>query len=185
MRKTILFALMLPSLSVSAQKIDFNLSGRQASQVTEDGFIAWALGTSTSENMKVVTDTGDSITITIANDDTYAGKTLKSCWFKNGMSSSKLIADGFAVYGLDDSNNTPQITSGAVRVNVTISGLTAGEHSLLAYHNNTDGYNSPKLDVYVNGTKTVEGVAQTNRSVSTATSGSSYVKFTAEAGKDR
>jgi hypothetical protein len=184
MRKTILFALMLASLSVSAQKIDFNLSGRQASQVTEDGFIAWALGTSTSENMKVATDTGDSITITIANDDTYAGKTLKSCWFKNGMSSSKLIADGFAVYGLDDSNNTPQITSGAVRVNVTISGLTAGEHSLLAYHNNTDGYNSPKLDVYVNGTKTVEGVAQTNRSVSTATSGSSYVKFTAEAGKD-
>ena len=54
----------------------------------------------------------------------------------------------------------------------------------MAYHNNNDGFNAPKLDVYVNGTKQQEGIAQTNRALTPSACGMSYVTFVAEEGKD-
>lgn len=185
MKRHLLFSMALATaLAASAQKIDFNLTGRQESQVNESGFTAWAVNTCETESKEVEDANGNKITITLANDASYAGKRLRSCWFKNGLSSSKLVADGVAIYGFDDNSNTPQITQGAVRLNVTLSGLSAGKHSLLAYHNNNDGFKAPKLDVYVNGVKQQEGVAQSTRALLPSACGMSYVTFEAKAGED-
>lgn len=94
------------------------------------------------------------------------------------------MGDGVAVYGLAADGNTPQLQAGSAEITLTLSGLTAGKHSLLAYHNNTDGYNGPKVDVYVDDVKTVEGVAQTSRAMKPSESGQSYVTFNAQDGKD-
>ena len=184
MKRQVLFSMALVSaLTASAQRIDFNLTGRSEAQVNEPEYTAWAVNTCETESKEVEDADGNPITITLANDDSYAGRRLKSCWFKNGLSSSKLIADGFAIYGYED-GNTPQITEGAVRLNITLKGLSAGKHSLMAYHNNNDGFNAPKLDVYVNGTRQQEGIAQTNRALTPSACGMSYVTFVAEEGKD-
>ena len=184
MKRQVLFSMALVSaLTASAQRIDFNLAGRSESQVNEPEYTAWAVNTCETESKEVEDADGNPITITLANDASYAGRRLKSCWFKNGLSSSKLIADGFAIYGYED-GNTPQVTEGAVRLNITLKGLSAGKHSLMAYHNNNDGFNAPKLDVYVNGTRQQEGIAQTNRALTPSACGMSYVTFVAEEGKD-
>lgn len=184
MKRQVLFSMALVSaLTASAQRIDFNLTGRSESQVNEPEYTAWAVNTCETESKEVEDADGNPITITLANNASYAGRRLKSCWFKNGLSSSKLIADGFAIYGYED-GNTPQITEGAVRLNITLKGLSVGKHSLMAYHNNNDGFNAPKLDVYVNGTKQQEGIAQTNRAMTPSACGMSYVTFVAEEGKD-
>ena len=185
MKKTlIIVAAILGATNIHAQRIDFNYPGRSDNEVNEPDYTPWALATTASDTKQITDGKGNAITVTIANDENYAGKTLRACWFKNGISSTKLVADGFAIYGLEADNNTPQVTSGAVRLNITISGLPAGEHSLLAYHNNTDNYSSPKLDVYVDGEKKLSGVKQTVRATSMEESGASYVRFAAQEGKD-
>ena len=158
-----------------AQRIDIDNSQNR----TEVDYTGWSIGTT-----KTATKTVDGITLTFSIEGSATNRTLKGEWWKDGVTKySKLVCDGVGVYGLDADNNTPQIQEGEVGLVLTISGLTAGEHSLLAYHNNPSGYNGPKIDVYVDGTKVLEGVEQTNRAQTPTLSGQSYVKFTAEEGK--
>ena len=181
-RQLLIITAMAAGLSANAQQIDFNLAGRQASQVTEDGFTPWAIATTRSESM-LLQDSG--ITVKMALDDSATGITIKSCWWKDGVNKfSKLISDGVTVYQLDASGNTTMIRSGSVKMIVTISGLSAGKHTLLTYHNDTDGNSPAKLDVYVNGTKVQTGVKQSSRVTNTDDCGMSYVEFNAEEGKD-
>jgi hypothetical protein len=184
MKKVLLLCVIaMISTAMWAQKIDFNLPGRQASQVTETGYTPWAVTTGVQESL--VPDSTKALKITIANGPNSAGKTLRSNWWKDGVNKySKLVGDGVAVYGLAADGNTPQLQAGSAEITLTLSGLTAGKHSLLAYHNNTDGYNGPKVDVYVDDVKTVEGVAQTSRAMKPSESGQSYVTFNAQDGKD-
>ena len=161
--------------AAEAQRIDIDNSQNR----TEVDYTGWSIGTT-----KTATKTVDGITLTFSIEGSTTNRTLKGEWWKDGVTKySKLVCDGVGVYGLDADNNTPQIQEGEVGMVLTISGLTAGEHSLLAYHNNPSGYNGPKIDVYVDGTKVLEGVEQTNRAQTPTLSGQSYVKFTAEEGK--
>ncbi|MBR1933864.1 MAG: hypothetical protein IJ841_09290 [Prevotella sp.] len=168
-------ALLGLALAAGAQRIDINNSQNR----TEDGFEGWVIGTATQAST-----TADGITITATIDGTQQGRTLKGEWWKDGVNKySKLVSDGVGVYGLDASGNTPQLQTGEVGITLTISGLSTGEHSLMAYHNNPSGYNGPKLDVYVGGTLKVQGVEQSNRAQTTTLSGQSYVKFQAQEGQ--
>ena len=183
MKKQLLIITALASgLSAYSQQIDFNLAGRQASQVTEDGYTPWAVATTRHDSMLLQ---NSGITVKIALDDSNTGMTMKSCWWKDGLNKySKLISDGVTVCGLDASGNTQTIQSGSVKVAVTISGLSAGKHTLLAYHNDDNGCLPAKLDVYVNGIKVQTGVEQSSRAMRTDDCGMSYIEFNAEEGKD-
>ncbi len=184
MKKNLLlsFFTLAFAFNATAQKIDFNLPGRQPEQVTENGFIPWAITTGVKDTL--VIDETSGLKIIVANGPNSAGKTLKANWWKDGVSKySKLIGDGIAVYDFVN-NNTPQLQSGSAELTITFSGLTAGKHSILAYHNNTDGFTAPPVDVYVDNVKMVSGTPQTNRAQKASESGQSYVTFNAEAGKD-
>lgn len=174
-------ALLALALAGHAQKIDFNAYGRNVNTVTEPGFTPWAIEKLPSVSMTL--DNG--VTITLNNGD-VENTTLKSNQWKDGVEKlgSKIINDAAVLYGLDEDGNTPTLTTSGT-VNVVIEGLPAGEHSLLAYHNCVDG-GTPviaKLDVAVNGTTVLTGVAQTQRELLPSAGGQSYVKFTAVEGQ--
>ncbi len=59
--KRILFlsSLLMATATVQAQKIDFDMAGRQPSEVTEDGYTGWSVAGATD------TKTVDGITFTI------------------------------------------------------------------------------------------------------------------------
>ena len=175
--KQLLIILALTAVvgTADAQRIDIDNGQKK----TEEGFTSW-----TFANAATATTTIDGITLKLGIEGTSTGRTLKCEWWKDGVNKySRLVGDGVGIYALDASNNTPQIQSGAVGMTLTISGLAAGEHSLLAYHNNPSGYSGPAIEVVVDGTKVLEGVAQTNRAQTPTQSGLSYVKFTAVEGQ--
>lgn len=168
-------ALLLSAMAMQAQRIDINNSSNK----TEDGYIAWTIGTTKQAEV-----TADGITITATIDGIQQGRTLKGEWWKDGVNKySKLVCDGVGVYGLDDNNNTPQLQTGETGIKLTIKGLSAGEHSLLAYHNNPSGYQGPALKVLVDGKEVLTNVAQTNRNQTIDGSGQSYIKFITQEGK--
>lgn len=83
MKKQLLIITALASgLSAYSQQIDFNLAGRQASQVTEDGYTPWAVATTRHDSMLLQ---NSGITVKIALDDSNTGMTMKSCWWKDGL----------------------------------------------------------------------------------------------------
>lgn len=169
------------SMGTMAQKIDFNLAGRSESQVTESDYTAWAVNTATTNQLTL----SNGVTITLRT--TVSEQTMKSNWWKDAVSSknSKLVGDCVAVYGLDADGNTPQLTSVSSTLEMVLTGLSAGEHSVLAYHNVTDGNqtNPAKINVSVNGEQVLSGVVQSSRELIPSAAGQSYVKFTAVEGE--
>ena len=175
---TRLFATLLLSgctALLAAQRIDINNNSNR----TEEDYLGW-----TFANAQQAQTTVDGITLKLAVEAPATGRTLKCEWWKDGVNKySRLVCDGVGVYGLDANGNTPQLQSGAVGMTLTLSGLSAGEHSLLAYHNNPSGYSGPPIDVYVDGERQLSGVLQTNRAQQPSQSGTSYVHFTARQGE--
>lgn len=176
MKKRLLTTILLATtMAMQAQRIDINNSQNR----TEEGYSPWTIGTTTQSSITV-----DGITVKATIDGTQQNRTLKGEWWKDGVNKySKLTSDGMGVYGLDASGNTPQIQAGEVGIKLTISGLSAGQHSLLAYHNNPSGYQGPKLDVYVDGQMVLTGVEQSNRAQTVTASGQSYIRFIAQEGQ--
>ena len=169
MKKLLTIMLLMSAFSISAQKIDFNKGGRPESEGLEEGYSPWVVGETTS-----ATETFDGVTVTLSCDPSYEGETVMSNYWKQGVTNgARLVGDAVIAYKNDHAN----ITSGAVKLDVSVSGLSAGRHSLQAFHNNIDGFDPPRLDVYVNGVKQLEGVAQTNRQTTASASGKSYVEF--------
>ncbi len=168
------------AMAATAQKIDFNNTTSWAEErLTEAGYTPWAIGQGTS-----FTTTAGGIAITVALPEGTTGQVIKGNWWKQGVQShSKLVGDGIGVYALAADGNTPQIQEGSVAVSITLSGLAAGEHSLLAYHNNTDGYDTPPIDVTAGGRPAATGIRQTNRATTPSESGQSYITFDATEGQ--
>lgn len=183
MKKRLLSVILLVALCAvaHAQKIDFNSYGRNVNTVTEPGFTPWAV----EKTAEATLGLGNGVTVTL-NNGGAEGTTLKSNQWKDGVEKlgSKIVNDAAVLYGLDGDGNTPDLAASAT-MNIIISGLPAGEHSLLAYHNCVDG-GTPviaPLDVAVNGTTVLTGVAQTQRELLPSAAGQSYVTFTAVEGQ--
>lgn len=172
MNKRYILALLALSTvwGIHAQKIDFNKPGRNEQVSTETGFSPWAV-TDTQEAVA----TFDGITLTISCDPQYAGGYVSGNYWKDGVENKgyKLIGDGLVGY----QNGHDQVTSGAVKIDVKISGLAPGTHTLQAFHNNFEGLQAPDIDVLVNGTVVKTDIKQTNRDISVVTCGQSFVEF--------
>ena len=122
MRRLILLTLMLFAFHGMAQKIDFNKGGRPESEGLEEGYQPWIVN-----ETEEATETFDGVTITLACDKNYEGETVMSNYWKQGVTNgAKLVGDAVIAYKNDHGN----ITSGAVKLDVTINGLSAGRHSL-------------------------------------------------------
>ena len=173
--------MILSSLGASAQKIDFNLSGKENTS-TEEGFTSWAVGRS-----KTSTKEFDGVTIKAEAVAGTAANGINNNWWKDGVSKySRLVSDGIFSAYIDSKNDYSYSSSEPMGIQFTISGLSAGKHTLTAYHNNTDGMTDPypTLRILVNGKQVASGIGQTIRAQKAEDSGVSHIEFTAEAGKD-
>ena len=136
MKKVLTIAFMMCCAEmVMAQKIDFDISGKTG-QALQEGFIEWVVNENVSDTKTL--DGGIQITIAAAqgsnpmdpaNNDN-AIRHVKTEWWKNGITSgndgARILGDALIITGDDHS----YVTSGATKLDVTISGLAAGHHSL-------------------------------------------------------
>ncbi len=147
-------------------KVDLDMSGRNSSEVTESNYVPWVVSGVSSKDTTL-----NGVKFTIAKGS--AGSELKANWYKAGVQSpnyAKLVCDGVLVN---------EGSSGG-EISLTISGLSAGTHTLLAYLNHVDDLSSTSysaVDVYVNGTKQTS-VTPTMRALSTSAAAYAFVRFT-------
>ena len=138
-------------------KVDFDMSGRNSSEVTEPNYIPWVVSGVTSKDTTL-----SGVKIGIAGS-----RNIKATWYKAGVQSpsyAKLVCDGVII------ENGGNIT-------LTFSNLAAGSHSLLLYLNDVSGTaTSNSIDVYVNNSKQTS-VNPTNRALSTSEAATAYVTF--------
>lgn len=221
MRRLLLSMLCLTALSVSAQKIDFDFQGKSGGEKqTEAGFLNWPVGSKgvTSDVFpNVDSETGtvnypkpalgampEGMSITVSNASPAASEGLYngicSQWNKNnveGNTLTRLIGDAVCTiqYNVDGEGKpgdrfNPEVPS---TLRFVIKGMTAGAHTLMAYHNAVDkglvtSYGAvPQLKVLVNGEEKASGIQQsayTGDNQSLEDAGSSFVSFTVTEGQD-
>ncbi|MCI6504449.1 MAG: hypothetical protein MSA13_07540 [Prevotella sp.] len=186
MRKlTIMLLAATCALTVSAQRIDFNLPGKE-SQSIEDGFTNWAVGRTMSDECSFTDEYGNAITIKAESVEGLTGNAVFCNWWKDGVNKySRLISDAIYPITLDSDNNYTWAANDPMGIQFTISGLPEGVHTLCAYHNNTDGTTSPgypTVKVVVDDVTIQTGVEQTIRATKPSDAGMSYIRFTVKEG---
>lgn len=153
------------AFAATVVKVDFDMSGRNSSEVTEPNYVPWVVSGAASKDTTL-----NGVKIMVAKGS--AGTNLRANWYKASVQSpsyAKLVGDGVMV---EDGNSGGEIS-------LTFSNLSAGTHSLLAYLNNVDDLSNTtysNIDVYVNNVKQTT-VKPTVRALSTAEAATAYVTF--------
>ena len=143
-------------------KVDFDFSQRRVEEVNDTNYNSWPIS-----EQKQAEKTFNNLIFKLKGN-------FNAKWYKVGMNApfySKLASDGLAT---------------AENLELTISRLKAGEHSLLTFHNTFDkieGKTFSPVKIYVNGTL-AETVTPSNRSNSKIETATAYILFNAEANKD-
>jgi hypothetical protein len=179
MKKQLLtVAMCLIALGIHAQSIDFDLVNKTG--ITETNYSTWAVATGASAEA-----TFGGVSISVTNGTHSTADVIQSNWWKDGVNKySKLIGDGITPKVLLTDGNRVEPT-GRVELQFTVSGLSAGTHTLLAYHNNVDGWTAgqlPPISVMVDGKVVSTNVPQTQRAQKPSLSSYTYITFTAVAG---
>lgn len=153
-------------------KIDFDQSGRQSAEVTEPGYTPWVVQSAVADSLTI-----SGVKFRLQKGT--AGSTLGTDWYKAGIQTpyyARLVSDGVTV---KDGNAGGEIE-------LRISGLPAGQHTLLTYHNTVQSPTvtfSP-VDIYMNGTLVANHLMPTNRVLQTSDAKVFYITFTAIANTD-
>lgn len=143
-------------------KVDFDFFQRRLEEVHDPGYDSWVINEG-KEDQK----TFNGVNFKIKGN-------FSSKWYKVGMSApyyNRLGSDGL-------------ITS--ENLELKISGLTAGKHTLLTFHNAFDvitGKTFSPIKIYVNG-KLSETVNASQRANAKVDASMAYITFNAEKGKD-
>jgi len=143
-------------------KVDFDFSGRRLSEVHDPLYQSWVLNEATEAE-----STYENIKIKLKGN-------FNSSWVKIGMSAphyAQLVSDGLV-------SEEP--------VEMLISGLKPGEHSLLTFHNTFSNLRErtvTPIKVFVNN-ELVETLNQSNRAFAKIDAATTYLTFKAEANKD-
>ncbi|MBQ8629735.1 MAG: hypothetical protein IJ421_09725 [Prevotella sp.] len=184
MRRILLvFAILNVCLFANAQiKIDFD-NGNNANYVSS-GYTSWnsfQVKTGGSVSLGV-----DGVTIAISHGSGTQADLIKSNWIKNNVSSasatdeSKLINDGIFSGMENDNYGGYGVTTAMVAIDVKITGLPVGTHSIQAYHNYLNGTDKtlPTIGVAVNGVTKLTGIEQTQGVLKKSECAMSFVEFT-------
>ena len=173
-------ALALMAMGTTAQSIDFDFPGKTApGKDTEVNYISWAVPRTQSDTKTF--ENGMAITITAGG----AASDIGSNWSKTDVETNglRIIADEVLATNLEDGNLT-QITEGSTSLILTITGMTAGTHTLKAYHNNSDkDQTQPDIEVRVDGQVVATGVKFTSAARSNAEAGTSFITFNVTEGQ--
>lgn len=173
-RALALSAVLACALTAQGQKVDFDLGQRKLSEVNTPGYASWSVPQAASDVKSI-----GGVTLTIS----ASGKSdvLRSQWNKNDVKQAGLLLTGDAVVAYaSKEGNTPNVIDRPMQITVTITGLSAGRHTLQAYHNGVNGYeNLAPLHVRVDGKMVLRGVKQSANAQTLEAAGTSYVSFEA------
>jgi hypothetical protein len=142
--------------------IDLDKGDRSESEVTEPGYIRWPIVTSTLDSLTV-----DGVKFKFKGDFT-------NDWYKAGLQTpyyARLVSDALVSPGVD----------------LIISGLATGTHTLLTYHNtvtSSTGVTFSPVDIYVNGNLVVDNLTSSNRVTVNSDAATAFFSFNATAGTD-
>ena len=145
-------------------KIDLDMSGRQSSEVLEPDYLSWVVKTQETDSYAL----NDDISIYLS---TQNNGVLKPNWYKAMITTAKLANDGVFVSDF----------TGTAQIEMKITGLSTGTHSVLIYHNMVDNPVSntfAPMDIYVNGVLTGENIAPTVRVEKNDDAAKFYTEFT-------
>lgn len=164
-------------------KVDINRDTKNSAAETEVGYVKWSQDTTggassgTTPVTKTFTSaTGETITVSFAQtavSQSRGGTGLLSNWYQVGaQGSAKLVSDGLTV--------APANLATGGQMQMTITGLSAGHHTLLTYHNAWDALAAGSLgpmDIFVNGVQSVDNLQPTIRAATNAAAPIAYLEF--------
>jgi len=175
-----MICLIAPANKIFAQnpivKIDFDQAARPKAEVNDPDYTAWVIA---SGHTSTYTENGVTFTMTRVGDN---GDALGTNWYKAGIQApyyARLVCDGLTVKG-----TTANL---GAQIELKISGLATGEHTLLAFFNNVDSPTTntfSPVDISVDGNLVVDNLIPTVRATKTADAKSTYLRFQATAGTD-
>ncbi len=152
-------------------KVDLDMAGRPESEVNEVGYTAWPIEAAPSIS-RTIDGVGFSFSSVGAN-----GTGLKSDWSKTLVQApyyARLANDGLTVDGGE---------AGAA-IELVISGLEPGPHTLVVYHNNTQNpaNNSfAPIDISLNGNLIFDDLEPSVQAEANSLAKTSYLEFDAQA----
>ncbi len=172
-----------PLLHAGELKVDINRDSKNSATETQTGYVKWSAdttnGAATGTNAvsrSFTTADGEAVTVTFAQtvESAAAGGTgLLSNWYQVGaQGAAKLVSDGITV--------APANLATGGQLRMTITGLNAGSHTLLTYHNAWDALAAGSLgpiDVFVNGVLAVDNLQPTIRAATNLVAASAYLEF--------
>lgn len=168
-------------------KVDINRDSKNLDSATEVGYTKWSqdttggAATGTNAIPKSFTNAvGELITIRFAQTQASAdrgGTGLLSNWYQTGaQGTAKLVSDGISV--------APASLATGGEIQMTITGLLPGHHTLLTYHNQWDATNngglptfSGPIDIYLNGTQVVDNLQPSIRAANNLAAPIAYLEF--------
>ncbi len=155
-------------------KVDLDQAGRPEKETNALGYQPWVIKNATSDSK-----TFDGIKVQFSSIG-KEGTTLKTDWYKTGIRSSergKLVCDGITVDGGKSGG----------QIEMRISGLSPGKHTLLTFHNvvqSPEGNTFTPIDIYVDGKQQISHLTPTVRSLTNFSSASAYLHINAVKGKE-
>lgn len=168
-----MFLITVPALhAVESVKVDLNMSGRSTTETNEPGYTSWIIQNGLSDVLQL----GD-LTVTLTSKGEGA---LKSNWYRAGITAAQLANDGVLVADIPEGSEN-------VSIELKISGLPQGEHTLLTYHNQVDNPASntfAPIAIYFNGQLIKSSLAPTVRVESNALAAKFYTDFTINDNED-
>ena len=168
------FAAMPSPVTAAELRVDLDISGRQSSEVTQSGYTPWAIAGTSGNAAASQTFAEAGVTVSFAMSGSV-GTGLRSSWYKAGVQAgTKLAGDGITVA---DGN-------GGSAIVMRISGLSAGPHTLLTYHNAWDNLTAGaqgRIDISVDGALVIDSLQPTIRAVNNSDATVAYLEFEAVA----
>lgn len=177
--RNLFFLFLISVTSVYAQtpivKMDFDQAGRSESEVNQVGYTPWVISGAVSSSK-----TESGVTFTVTKVGSF-GDQLSSSWNKTGIQASdegKLVNDGVTVKG--------GTADQGGQIEFRISGLEAGNHTLLMFLNQTssDSFTYSPIDVSVDGNLVEDNIIPTVRAANSAESQAVYLNIVALASTD-
>ncbi len=164
--------------SAAGLKVDINNSGRPVSEGLDRAFTPWSKLQNWFAGGDTIASTFDGVTVKFTRVGSV-GTALQPSYWKTGIqrttSNTKLTADGIKVNAGD---------AGA-QIEMRISGLSAGDHTLLLYSNCWDSSTSlAPLDIFVNGSQVINNLPVSTQVADNSKAATAYLKISALAGED-
>lgn len=167
---TLLFLWLNHSVFGQGFKIDLDVANRQSSEVLEPDYLSWVVKTQSTDSYIL----DDDITINLS---TLNNGTFRTNYYKAFVTVAKLANDGVFVNDF----------TGTAQIEMKITGLSAGTHSVLTYHNMVDNPSTntfAPMDIYVNGVLEKEGLIPSVRVEQNDDAVKFYTQFTVAEGGD-